>query len=279
MASSPQGASPAPVPAKKELTQLQGSLISFTSGAAYGLTSVLVGQPFDVCKTRMQALQEGGQKRSGLIATGRVVFEKEGIKGLFRGGMPMWIGGALFRSAQFGCYETAMGFLGGPSKQRVLGLDPHVVLAGFAGGLGRGIVESPFEYVKVRRQVEGQWKLTEVYRGSGVTLFRNSFLFAFFVINIDLSKRYIQGGLSPFWTGALCSSAAWFAIWPLDVIKSRKQSGLYEGVPYYQHAIAIVREGTIFRGVVPGLIRSMLANGCSMIVYEQVRKALTGMVL
>lgn len=264
---------------KKELTFFQESAVSFACGGAYGLTSVLVGQPFDVCKTRMQALQKDG-KKAGLIDTGRAMFEKEGVRGLFRGGVPMWLGGALFRSAQFGCYETAMGFLGGPSKERILGgvLDPHVVMAGFVGGLGRGIVESPFEYVKVRRQVESQWRLRDVYKGSGVTLTRNAFLFAFFVINIDLSKRYISGGLSPFWTGALCSTAAWFAIWPLDVLKSQKQSGLYEGVSYPRLAVELVRSGSMFRGVVPGLARSLLANGCSMYVYVLVKNQLTDII-
>jgi hypothetical protein len=39
-------------------------------------------------------------------------------------------------------------------EDRILGIfDPHVVFAGFAGGLGRGLVEGPFEYIKVRRQV------------------------------------------------------------------------------------------------------------------------------
>ena len=262
-----------------QLTFFQESAVSFASGGAYGLTSVLVGQPFDVCKTRMQALQSEGRK-VGLIETGRAMFQKEGIRGLFRGGVPMWLGGALFRSAQFGCYETAMGFLGGPSKDRIVGgiLDPNVVLAGLVGGLGRGVVESPFEYVKVRRQVEGQWKLRDVYKGSGVTLTRNAFLFAFFVINIDLSKRYIKGGLSPFWTGALCSTAAWLAIWPLDVLKSQKQSGLYDGVSYPKLARELIRSRSMFRGVLPGLSRSLLANGCSMYIYVLVKNQLTDLL-
>lgn len=260
----------------KKLTPLQNSMVSFTSGAAFGLTSVLVGQPFDVCKTRMQTMNT-----KGIVSTARVLFQKEGIRGLFRGGVPMWLGGALFRSAQFGCYETALSYLGGAGKERVFFgiLDPAVVAAGFVGGLGRGVVESPFEYVKVRRQVEGDWKLRDVYRGSSVTLVRNAFLFTFFMINIDLSKRYIPGGLSPFWTGAICATGAWLMIWPLDVLKSQRQSGFFEGVPTSKLLYDIVRTGALFRGVVPGLIRSVFANGTSMYVYNQVQDALTKFIV
>ena len=72
------------------------------------------------------------------------------------------------------------------------------------GGVSRGIVEGPFEYVKVRRQVEQPWRFQDVLSGSGATIFRNSFLFTSFVVYMDLSKQIIPGGLSPFMTGEDC---------------------------------------------------------------------------
>ena len=69
------------------------------------------------------------------------------------------------------------------------------------GGISRGIVEGPFEYIKVRRQVEQPWLFREVMTGSGATIFRNAFLFGSFVTYMDLSKQIIPGGLSPFMTG------------------------------------------------------------------------------
>jgi hypothetical protein len=75
-----------------------------------------------------------------------------------------------------------------------------------SGGISRGIVEGPFEYIKVRRQVEKPWKAREVFSGSGATIFRNSLLFSSFVIYMDLIKQLIPGGLSPFMTGAVILS-------------------------------------------------------------------------
>eukprot|EP00957_Ditylum_brightwellii_P004194 319281-Ditylum_brightwellii.AAC.1 len=100
-------------------------------------------------------------------------------------------------------------------------------MAGFAGGLGRGVVEGPFEMIKVRRQV-------------------------------------IED-LSPFWRGGMCANMAWMTIWPLDVVKSRAQSGKFEGVGMVQLLKDAAKDGHLWRGVGPGLTRSFIANGSSMV--------------
>jgi len=265
------------------------SVISFASGAAFGATSVVTAQPFDTIKSRMQTLSSsspnlnsspgsGGTRRPSALAVATDLYRREGVRGLYRGGASMLVGGALFRSAQFGCYDVALHALGGPvpRHERVFfgALDPHVVAAGFVGGLGRGVVESPFEYAKVRRQVETPWRLRDVYRGSGITITRNSFLFACFAINIDLLK-HVVGPVSPFWVGAICANAAWFTIWPLDVVKSRRQSGLYEGVPVRVLLRDVARSGALYRGLLPGLLRSTVANGTGMYMYDVVQRGLT----
>eukprot|EP00750_Incisomonas_marina_P008240 INCI15387.2.p1 GENE.INCI15387.2~~INCI15387.2.p1 ORF type:complete len:273 (+),score=38.89 INCI15387.2:97-915(+) len=255
-------------------------LVSFIAGASFGATSVLVGQPLDTVKTRMQAHQQSLKANPLAVAT--EVFRKEGVRGLYRGGMPIFVGGALFRSAQFGVYEAAMKFakvgstedgLGAPriSDTKLFGfLQPQVVFSGFCGGIARGLVEGPFEYVKVCRQLEKPWTLREVYNGSGATIFRNSFLFSFFVVYLDLTKQVFGDKLGAFWTGALCANAAWLTVWPMDVIKTQVQSGNYRDRSVLQIAAGVVRSGQMFRGVVPGLMRSTIANGCSMVVYRKV---------
>lgn len=252
---------------------------SFIAGFAYGTTNVLVGQPLDTIKTRMQALQ-GNQNSVSAVRTATEIIRKEGFWGLYRGGGPLVLGGALIRSAQFGVNQAAKSILEerfGPTRpeQRIFGIfDPQVVVAGFAGGIGRGLVEGPFEFLKTRRQVDQPWKLNEIFSGSSATIFRNSFLFSSFMIYIDLSKQLVPGGLGPFWTGAVCANLAWLTIWPLDVIKSQIQSGHYNQQSYLQLFISNVRTGHMFRGLTPGLLRSFIANGCSMVVYEKVQRAL-----
>jgi len=143
-------------------------------------------------------------------------------------------------------------------------------VSGFAGGVGRGLVEGPFEYIKTRMQTDQPWRLREILSGSGATMFRNSFLFSSFMIYIDLSKQLVPGGLGPFLTGAVCSNLAWLTIWPLDVVKSQVQSGKFEGKSYGELMRDNFKHGTVFRGLLPGLLRSFVANGCSMMVYTKV---------
>ena len=75
------------------------------------MTTVLIGQPLDTVKTRMQGLKKrssAGSSGSGGIRTASAaqvfgeVYSSEGIRGLYRGGLPLVLGGSFMRSAQFG---------------------------------------------------------------------------------------------------------------------------------------------------------------------------------
>ena len=102
------------------------------------------------------------------------------------------------------------------------------------GGFGRGLAEGPFEYIKVRRQVEGTWRFREVFQGSGVTMLRNAFLFSSFVVYIDLSKQIVPGGLGPF----LEAVAHCHPPHPLSADSSRVRSGGCVRLPSLVHHLA-----------------------------------------
>ena len=79
--------------------------ITFAAGASYGLTTVVVGQPLDTIKTRMQGISKtaiGNASTSSATTVFFDLYQKEGVRGLYRGGLPLMIGGGLMRSAQFG---------------------------------------------------------------------------------------------------------------------------------------------------------------------------------
>jgi solute carrier family 25 carnitine/acylcarnitine transporter 20/29 len=238
----------------------------FLCGLGYGLTNVIVGQPFDTIKTRQQTLPGASTLK---------FVRDEGLRGLYRGGGSIIVGGAMMRSAQFGIYGSVLSLLrgrGDTSSAKVLGvIDPNIVVAGFCGGISRGIIEGPFEYIKVRRQVDKPWYVSEMLSGMGATVFRNAFLFSSFVIYIDISRQVVPGGFSPFVEGAVCSNLAWLTIWPLDVVKSQLQSGNYTGKSFTYLLSDVIRTGKFFNGIVPGLVRSSIANGCSMVVYRKVQ--------
>jgi solute carrier family 25 (mitochondrial carnitine/acylcarnitine transporter), member 20/29 len=283
-------------------------LITFAAGASYGLTTVLVGQPLDTIKVRMQGLPPSNNSSSNAAKSSpssssssayRVateLFAREGVAGLYRGGLPLFLGGSLMRSAQFGVSGSTKTWLeqvsGGKTAKSnlIFGiLDWQVIVAGIAGGLARGLVEVPTDYFKTRRQVERSWTLDKsILDGTAVTMFRNTILYASFMVYIDFSKLACQAGyvptmlmtedqqgLVPFAKGSICANLAWLTVWPADVIKTQRQSGNYVSQSTLQLLQQNIQSGRLFRGIVPGLVRSSISNGSSMVVYEFVHSSLT----
>ena len=50
------------------------------------------------------------------------------------------------------------------------------------------------------------------------------------------------------------------------------QSGQFAGQSYAQVMAGLARSGTLFRGVVPGLVRSTFANGLGMVALNDVKR-------
>ena len=235
--------------------------------------------------TQVQSATAGGTK-SSIFNTATNLYSTAGIRGFYRGGMPLLVGGGLMRSAQFGVYQSVV-----PTLEKHYGridpknywlgcINPHVVAAGWAGGIGRGLVEGPFEMVKVRRQVVSGWHFRDVFQGFGTTLLRNSFLFSSFVIYLDIFKQQIEQKrdmtVTPFIKAGICANLAWLTVWPLDVVKTRRQSGKYNGKSVAWLLGDAIRKGDMYRGLSVGMLRSFIANGSSMEVYTIVERALKG---
>jgi solute carrier family 25 carnitine/acylcarnitine transporter 20/29 len=276
-------------------SSLAASVITFVSGASYGLTTVVLGQPFDTVKTRMQ-----GMSSSSATHIARDLYIKEGLKGLYRGGLPLMIGGSAMRSAQFGVSSKAKELLetnNFPRYKAFNTLDSNILVAGIAGGFGRAVVEIPTDFLKIRRQVQRDLKTKmdfatirkSLFDGSSITFARNTVLFSSFIIYIDLSKQLVaaglvpsilcnddSSGLTPFAKGAICANLAWITSWPMDVGKTQRQSGNFDAnASAFELLKDNLKQGKFFRGLIPGLIRSSLANGSSMVVYEAVHSHLS----
>jgi hypothetical protein len=126
-----KGRHPSPVAPPYQPAWMEQGAITFVAGASYGLTTVIVGQPLDTIKTRMQGIPES--RGRSMLWVGRDVFAREGLRGLYRGGLPLLLGGSLMRSAQFGVSGAANSLMkkAGLPPHRVLGIfDYQVVLAG-----------------------------------------------------------------------------------------------------------------------------------------------------
>lgn len=252
-------------------------LFGIFCGVVYGFTSPLVGQPFDTIKTKMQAQQE--YMRMGMVQTFVDIWKREGIPGLYRGLVPPLMGSVIFRSLQFGAYSFAYKSLDGTVATSEIpfsgGLQWRVILSGLVSSTARCTIETPLELIKVRRQVGQSWTIRELYKGYTITWIRTSGLMCSFFVMVDSGERHIphvfaQPVIGPFLKGGVCATIAWWIVWPAEILKSQIQGNTPGPKTMLKRLVWVIKNDgirSIFRGILPGTIRSMIANGASMLAF------------
>ncbi|KAL6078072.1 Mitochondrial carrier [Balamuthia mandrillaris] len=249
-------------------------------GVLYGVTSPLIGQPFDTVKTKMQA--QRSYAAGGMFKTFATVIQKEGFLALYRGLLPPLIGSGIYRSVQFGVYNSVWTLMKDSRlAQKEIpfsgGLEMRVIMAGIIASSARSVIETPLELIKVRRQVGEPWKVTELFKGFGVSWLRTVGLMTTFFILVDSAVRHIPDVINtpligPFIKGGVCATLSWWVIWPFETLKSQVQGNTPGPQGLWPRFLYVLRTGGVaglFRGIVPGSSRSLIANGVSMFVFTQ----------
>lgn len=137
---------------EKPFTEMVYGLVS---GVAYGLTSPVVGHPFDTVKTNMQVKPQ--YKGKSMIFVFKDMISSSGWRSIYKGFLPPLLGSAAYRGVQFSAYSGAYSYaesiplLASPIPF-MGGLHPSVIVGAIAGALARSSIESPLDYMKVRSQ-------------------------------------------------------------------------------------------------------------------------------
>lgn len=257
-------------------------VITLGTGFLYGGTSVLVGHPFDTIKTKMQ-VQKGFEKRSMIRSFTKTVKEL-GLRGLYRGWIPPLWGSVIFRSTQFAVFEALYTYMDTSVARYEVpmsgGVQVRVIIGGIGAGTIRTLIETPLEYAKVRRQIQKTWRLRDVYRGFGVTWSRTVGLWTTYIVLFDSLRRhfpnlYSSPILGPFLVQGVTTTLAWWVVWPLEFMKSQAQ-GTERKMSTLKRMLLIMRERggffALYRGIVPGTMRSFVANGTSMVVMAAAQR-------
>lgn len=271
-------------------------------GLVYGCVSPLIGHPLDTVKTVMQA---GGNSSAGAVATARTMYAAGGARAFYRGILPPLVGSSIFRSVQFSAYGAAYGAQAGTAGESVIpgtgGLQARVLTAGLIASFCRSLIETPLEFIKVRQQmakavtggggVSGAMShpLVEVRRlftGFSVSFVRTWGLMGLFFVFVDHLERHhsellATPGLGPFVKGGVCATAAWIVVWPFELVKNQVQAGM-AGLPATSSLPARLswvvnhRGGVrgLYRGIGPGVTRSLIANGASMVAFSKCKELL-----
>ncbi|XP_052067675.1 uncharacterized protein LOC127706971 [Mytilus californianus] len=261
-------------------------VIGLGVGVLYGVTNVCVGHPFDTIKTKMQA--QAGFEKSNMFQTLAKTLRTQGVIGLYRGCIPPLWGSGIYRSSQFAVFEAVYTRLDSPlGRSEIPGtgaLQLRVVGAGIIASTSRAIIETPLEFAKVRRQTQQTWHLKDVYTGFGVTWVRTIGLMTTYFILVDSGRRHFPDQfkkplIGPFLTSGIAATLAWWIVWPLEYMKCQIQSNYGEKVSVIQKMRIVIKERGgffgLYRGLMPGTIRSFLANGTSMVVMQFAQRKVT----
>ncbi len=141
---------------------LQRSIKDFTAGWVSGIAQVLVGQPFDTVKVRLQTQPaQVPPLYSGPLDCLKQTIQKEGVPGLYRGTLGPLLGIGLCVSIQFATLEASKrAFLRVNKESGAINPETlssyQLFIAGTVSGLANTIVAGPVEHVRIRCQVISQ---------------------------------------------------------------------------------------------------------------------------
>ncbi|KAG5342654.1 hypothetical protein C0989_010622 [Termitomyces sp. Mn162] len=233
------------------------TLKDLTAGTAGGVAQVLVGQPFDIVKVRMQTAPKGTYK--GMIDCAGGILKNEGPLAFYKGTLTPLLGIGVCVSIQFGALEWTKRYFaeqnrrngkGGPNGSLLTG--SQLFTAGVFAGLANGVVSGPVEHIRIRLQTQsntsplyaGPWDaikkiysgygIAGIYKGQAVTLLREAsgygvyFLTYEKIVQWEMMKKGIRrdqiNPLNAVLYGAIAGYALWAIIYPIDMIKSRMQT-------------------------------------------------------
>mmetsp|Transcript_1402 Transcript_1402/g.4101 ORF Transcript_1402/g.4101 Transcript_1402/m.4101 type:complete len:291 (-) Transcript_1402:120-992(-) len=282
---------------------------TFLAGGGGGASLVLVGQPLDTIKVRIQSDTAGRYK--GVLDCAKQAIAKEGPLSLYKGMVPPL------------CATTptfALCFFGYGLGKKVFcdadTYDPNnlklsqIGLAGATSAVLTTPIQAPQDLLKctLQTQTEGQFKnaadvakhlystggFRALTRGFGVTMIRDtSSCFMYFSwyefmkaqlgstpgLSSDGACNFggimVAGGVAGIWN--------WVPAIPFDVLKTRYQispKGRYSGAVLGPSSVlkeVLAMEGIkgMFKGAVPILIRAAPANAACFLGYEVCFSALT----
>ncbi|KAI0475223.1 mitochondrial carrier domain-containing protein [Xylariaceae sp. FL0804] len=284
------------------------------AGAVGGIAQVLIGQPFDIVKVRLQTTSQ----YRGALDAATSIYRQEGALAFYKGTLTPLVGIGACVSIQFGAFGFAKRQL--EAANAAAGhATPDLSYAQYYGagafaGVANSVLSGPIEHVRIRLQTQphGPGKLYHgpldcvrklaqhgggvtggLYRGSAVTVLREAqaygawFLAFEWMMNRDAARNYNgKRDAVPAWKvalwGGLAGEVLWLASYPLDVVKSKMQT---DGLAPRDRRYVSMRdcfaqtwrkEGArgFWKGIGPTLLRAMPVSAGTFAVVEGTMRAI-----
>ncbi|KAJ3740550.1 mitochondrial carrier domain-containing protein [Lentinula detonsa] len=228
-----------------------------TAGTVGGIAQVLVGQPFDIVKVRMQTAPKGTY--SGMMHCAGGILKNEGPLAFYKGTLTPLLGIGVCVSIQFGvieymkrlfAHQNLVSGSGGPTGKDLNA--GQLFASGVTAGLANGFVSGPVEHIRIRlqtqpsinppyngpfdaiRKIHKAHGIAGIFKGQGVTFLREATGYGVYFLAYEKlvqremrTKGIKREDLSPvnaILYGATAGYALWAVIYPIDMIKSRMQT-------------------------------------------------------
>ncbi|KAL8651273.1 MAG: hypothetical protein Q9210_003347, partial [Variospora velana] len=223
------------------------------AGAAGGVAQVLIGQPFDIIKVRLQTTT----RYAGAVDAATKIFKDEGPLAFYKGTLTPLVGIGACVSVQFGGFHYARRQF---EARNTLHNRPaplsyaQLYASGAFAGLANSVLSGPIEHVRIRLQTQphGAGRLYSgpldcvrklgahegimrgLFRGQAVTLLREAQAYGCWFLTFEyLMNRHARVNSTPRSSisaplialyGGIAGEALWLASYPFDVVKSKMQS-------------------------------------------------------
>lgn len=236
---------------------MSNAIKDLMAGTAGGIAQVLVGQPFDIVKVRMQTSAKGTY--SGMLHCAGGILKNEGPLAFYKGTLTPLLGIGVCVSIQFGVLEYAKRIFTAQNLARGEGGEEgkmlsggQLVIAGVAAGLANGVVSGPVEHIRIRlqtqsntnpmykgpfnamKQIVSQYGIAGLFKGQAVTFLREATGYGVYFLAYEklVQREMTQKGIrrdqinpmNSVLYGATAGYALWAVIYPIDMIKSRMQT-------------------------------------------------------
>ncbi|KAL1968935.1 hypothetical protein VTN77DRAFT_1296 [Rasamsonia byssochlamydoides] len=281
------------------------------AGAAGGITQVLMGQPFDIVKVRLQTTSQ----YSSAFDCASKILKNEGPLAFYKGTLTPLIGIGACVSVQFGAFHEArrrFEEINAKKNPGIHGLTyTQYYLAGAFAGITNSVLSGPIEHVRIRLQTQphGAQRLYDgpldcvrklsahegvlrgLFRGQVVTVYREAqaygvwFLTFEYLMNQDAKRNNIKrediSSIKVATYGGLAGEALWLASYPFDVVKSKMQSDGFGAEQKFKSMTDCFRKtfaaegfGGFWRGLGPTLLRAMPVSAGTFATVELVMRAI-----
>jgi solute carrier family 25 (mitochondrial carnitine/acylcarnitine transporter), member 20/29 len=271
--------------------QLSPAAVNTIAGGAGGIVSVLLGQPFDLIRVRLQTANS-----SDVIGTTRKIWVQESPRAFYKGATMPFIGSGASVAVQFAVFHRAKQAFKTSAQGPNIGQN---YFAGFVAGIANSVITGPTEHIRTRMQLQphgtarlysGSWDcvrqivakagLSGLYKAYPVAVAKEAQAFGCYFAAFETSlyglcyatgkSRKEVGILELIPCGAIGGMGFWLGSYPIDCIKNKLQNDGFGKEARYRNVWAAVAETwkvggmpAFWRGLTPTLVRTSLSSaGC-----------------